>query len=152
MKMFTTAVLVATCVIYSGCGSSTPEKARTAAVPAYVATANAICTKQLAHLASMPEPTTPEQSVSYLPVALSSMRGVASRLSTLHTRPPVTAELAAGLASSRKLAAVLSSFLHDLREGIVELSTFTTVETQSETLRKQIDEHFRRAGLVKCLQ
>jgi hypothetical protein len=150
-----TAALATVCALCAaGCGGSRAASASQASppVPVYVAAANAICARELAHLNSLPQPTTPEETVSYLPVALAAMRRVAGRLRMLHTRAPVTGELAGALASSRRLASMLGGFLHQMQEGTIELATLNRVKGQSETLKRQIDADFRRAGLVKCLQ
>ena len=120
--------------------------------PADIARADQFCTTQLAALARLPKPTTPEQAVAYLPHALAALHAESGRLRTLAAGGAGEGELRAAVADVDQLAALLSGFLHHLNTGIVELTTFGQVQAQSSALRSQIDAHFRRAGLKRCLQ
>ncbi len=135
------------CPLLAGCGAGSSS----AGAPAYVARGDQICATQLAALARLPKPTTPEQAVSYLPHALAALHAESGRLRTLAAGAG-EGELRAAVADVDRLAALLSGFLHHLNTGIVELTTFGQVQAQSSALRSQIDAHFRRAGLKRCLQ
>ena len=74
-----------------------------------------------------------------------------TRLSALEVPGSHKGELRAALGSVRSLGTVLGGFLHQLRAGTVELSTFEQVQSQSTTLRAQINGHFRQAGLNGCV-
>jgi hypothetical protein len=117
-----------------------------------VAAANAVCARQLAQLNRLAQPTTPEQAVSYLPQALTIMHRETGGLAALDPPASERAQVAAGVASARQLAALLQHFLHELKGGLVELSTFGRVQTQTGVLTAAIDAHFRQAGLVACVQ
>jgi hypothetical protein len=139
------SALALACSALVACGSSAPA-------PAYVAQANHICATQLALLNAMNQPATPDQAVSYLPRALAIMRRENAQLSALHATPVKRAALDSALTGQRRLAAVLTRFLHQLRAGIVELTTFSHVQQVSDRLRTQINASFRRAGLPRCVQ
>ena len=132
------------CGLLAGCGSSASQ------TPRYAVAANAICTEQLAQLHRLAQPTTLEQTVAYLPRALAIISRETSALATLNPTPSTRAQFTAALASSRQLAGVLTSFLHQLHSGMVQFATFTQVETQSSALREALDSHFRHAGLTRC--
>jgi hypothetical protein len=139
----------------AGCGgssSSSSSGGSDSSPSAYVGQGNAICTQELARLNGLTQPTTPEQAVIYLPKALRIMERETARLAALDPAAPGRGELAAGLASARQLAAVLQRFLNKLRGGLVEISIFAQVQTQSATLRANLDQHFRRAGLGRCAE
>jgi RecG-like helicase len=132
------------CGLLAGCGSATSQ------TPAYVAEGNAICTEQIAQLHRLVQPTTLEQTVTYLPRALAIIQRETSALATLTPTPAERTEFAAALASSRQLATLLRTFLHQLHSGMVQFATFSQVETQSSALREALDAHFRHAGLTQC--
>jgi uncharacterized protein involved in exopolysaccharide biosynthesis len=132
--------------LVAGCGGAASS------TPKYVAAANAICTEQLAQLGRLPQPTTPEQAVSYLPRALAIMRRETTGLASLDPVGSGRAQLAAALADTQQLAAVLRRFLDQLQAGIVEINTLSQVQTQANELRSQIDTHFRQAGLARCAE
>jgi hypothetical protein len=90
--------------------------------------------------------------VSYLPKALMIMQRETNGLAALDPPASERAQVAAGLASARQLAALLRRFLHELRGGLVELSTFAQVQTQTGTYRADLDAHFRQAGLARCAE
>jgi hypothetical protein len=143
------------CLLLGGCGGSAspPAPARpTSSSAQYLAAANAVCARQLAQLNKLAQPTTPEQAVSYLPHALVIMHRETSGLAAL--APPVSerAQVEAGVASTRQLTVLLQRFLHELKGGLVELSTFGRVQTQTGALTAAINAHFRQAGLVACAQ
>ncbi len=138
----------------AGCGGSSSSSSRGpgSSPPAYVAQGNAICTQELARLNALTRPTTPDQAVIYLPKALRIMERETARLTALNPPASEPRELSAGLASARQLTALLHRFLDTLRGGLVELRTFGQVQTQSATLRADLDAHFRRAGLERCAE
>jgi hypothetical protein len=147
MKSRQIITLLATqCALLCGCGSST------SAPPAYVAAGNSLCVKELGQLNRLHRPSTPEQALSYLPRALAIMRSETGGLAALH--PPASGQhqFAAALTDTRELATVLSSFLHQLRGGIVQFTTFATVQTRSIALTKQLDTRFRQVGLTRCAE
>jgi hypothetical protein len=142
------------CLLLAGCGrasSSHPASSPAAsAPPTFVASANAICAQQLAQLDKLPQPTTPEGAVSYLPQALAIMHSETTRLTALQVPASDRAQLNAGLASAGQLADLLRSFLGKLKSGMLEVSTFGQVQTQSDALKADVDAHFRQAGLQWC--
>jgi hypothetical protein len=140
------ALLVVACGVLAGCGGATSK------APRYVAAANAICSAELRQLRALGQPSTPDQAISYLPKALTIISSETRRLATLNPPASNRPELTSALASERQLAAVLGRFLHALRSGTVELSTFSQVQTQSATLKSSLDAHFRQAGLALCTQ
>ena len=146
-----TVVTGAACLFLAGCGGSGSSPA-VSAPRAYLASANAICSEQLAELNKLPQPTTPEGATSYLPKALAIMQSEATQLTALQMPEDKRAQVKAGLASAGELAAVLRGFLHKLRSGIVEVSTFGQVEARSDALKAEIDAHFRQAGLERCTE
>ena len=133
-------------VLLAGCGASTQSSASAR----YVAQGNRICTTQLALLHRLPMPTTPEQAIDYLPHALTIMHRENVQLRTIDPASSKQTELNAALVDTDRLTALLSRFLHSLKTGVVELTTFGQVEGQSSVLRSQIDAEFRRAGLTRC--
>jgi hypothetical protein len=132
--------------LLAACGSSSSPP------PAYVARANQICATQEAVLARLPRPTTPEQAVTYLPHLLAVLHAERTQLSALDPGAAGRSELDASLGDVSRLSALLSGFLHHLKTGLVELTTFSQVQAQSDALRTQLDAHFRRAGLARCVQ
>jgi hypothetical protein len=141
------AALALACAPLAGCGGSGSGQ------PQYVAAADAICSTQLAQLNRLPQPTTPTEAVSYLPEAITIMRRETAELATVRPDAAHRAQLADALAGARALAATLARLLHQLRSGtILELSSFVQVQSQSEALRAQIDAHFRRADLARCVE
>jgi hypothetical protein len=157
------ALLGVACLPFAGCGGSAPSSPAGSASSSspvvsasesarYMAAANAVCTKQLAQLNRLAQPTTPEQAVAYLPQALVIMHREMSGLAALEPPPSERAQVAAGEASVMRLAALLQRFLHELKGGLVELSTFGQVQTQTGALTAAVDAHFRQAGLVRCAQ
>ena len=83
--------------------------------------------------------------------AVGVLRRETDQLATLDSVGPKRAEFAAALASTRRLADVLGSFLHQLRSGVVELVAYTQVQTDSRALTAEINAHFRQAGLTRCV-
>src|ERR1700693_955825 len=144
MRLGAVLAMVA-CGACGGCGSSASAR------PAYVAAANAICTVQLAQLNKLSQPTTAGQAIVYISRAIAIMRRETDQLATLDSVGPKRAEFAAALASTRRLADVLGSFLHQLRSGVVELVAYTQVQTDSRALTAEINAHFRQAGLTRCV-
>jgi len=148
--------IVAACLLLAGCGGSggstpTTSTAQSASTsPTFVAAADAICSRQLAQLNTLPRPTTPEGALTYLPQALAPMRREVTALETLKAPASEQAQFAAGLASARELSTVLGDLLHKLRSGIVEIAALTGLQTQSEVLRADISAHFHSAGLTQC--
>lgn len=136
------------CPLLAGCGAGSSS----ASPPAQIARGDQICATQLASLARLPQPTTPDQAVAYLPHLLSVLHTESAQLRALAPAAASQGELRAALTDSGGLAALLGGFLHHLKTGIVELSTFGAVQTQSSALRTQMDVHFRRAGLARCAQ
>ena len=157
------ALLGVGCLLFAGCGgsasSSSPADSASASSSGvsasssarYLAAGNAICTKQLARLNKLAQPTSAEQAASYLPKALVIMRRETSELAALDPPVPVRAQVTAGLASAERLAALLHRFLHELKGGLVELSTFGRVQAQTGALRADVNAHFRQAGLTRCV-
>lgn len=142
--------------LLAGCGTTSPRtatsKASTSHAPSYLTAGNAICEEQLTQLNRLKQPTTPAQTVSYLPRALAIMKREGAKLGALHTRDSGGSELAAALASARRLTALLTGFLDELHRGMVEFAALTTVQSQSMAMRAQIDSHFRQAGLPRCVE
>jgi hypothetical protein len=136
------------CPLLAGCGAGSSS----AHAPAYVARGDQICATQLAALARLPRPTTPDQAVSYLPHVLATLRAESTQLRALDPAAASEGELRAALTETGRLAKLLPGFLAHLRTGIVELTAFGALQTQSGALRTQIDAHFRRAGLTRCSQ
>lgn len=132
-------------VILAGCGGSNKQQAR------YVAHGSAICRQALAQLHSTPEPTTPAQAIAFLPRAITIIERQVASLGSLEVPASHQTELHAALGSVKSLGTVLQRFLHELRAGTVELSTFQQVQTQSNSLRAQINSQFRQAGLSACV-
>ncbi|HEV2982242.1 MAG TPA: hypothetical protein VGX51_12485 [Solirubrobacteraceae bacterium] len=142
------AALALICAVVAGCGGSSGPNAQE---KQFVAQANAICAQELAVLNKTPEPTSPTQAIGYLPKALAIIQRQSTRLQALSVPASKRAELEAALASGRQLGVLLEGFLRKLHAGSFELATFTQVQTQSVTLREQINAHFRQAGLASCL-
>lgn len=132
-------------VLLVGCGGS--GKRHTT----YVARGNAICREALVELHRTPEPTTPAQAISFLPRAITIIERQVASLAALDVPASNRGDLDAALGSVRSLGIVLQRFLHQLRAGTVELSTFEQVQAQTNTLRAQIKGHFRQAGLSACV-
>jgi hypothetical protein len=154
-RMHVTALFGAACLLLAGCGASTsshPASAPQAAPPAYVATGDAICAKQLTALNKLTQPSTPEGALSYLPKALTIMQRETGQLAVLDPSASRRAAFAAALASAHQLETVLRRFLRQMQAGVVEISTFSKVQSQSEALRADINAHFRQAGLTRCAQ
>jgi len=143
-------------LLLAGCaGAKAPApRARSAASPAptYAATGNAICAEQLAALNRLPQPATAEQTIAYLPPALTIMRRETTRLAALDRPGAGTAKLDAALTSTRALSTLLQRLLHELKHGMVELAALATVQTKSTAMRAQIDARFREAGLPRCAE
>ena len=112
---------------------------------------NAICAQELAVLSRTPEPTSPQQAIGYLPKAIAIIQRQSARLEALSVPASKRADLAAALGTGRQLGVILVRFLHQLRAGTYELATFSQVQSQSVTLREQINAHFRKAGLTRCV-
>jgi hypothetical protein len=142
------AALSLVCAVVAGCGGSSGPSAQE---KQFVAQANAICTQELAVLAKTPEPTSPTAAISYLPKALAIIQRQGARLSALNAPASKRAEVQAALASGQQLGTLLAGFLQKLRSGSFELATFSQVQSQSVTLRQQINAHFRKAGLTSCV-
>ena len=142
------ATVALICAAIAGCGGSSGPSAQE---KQFVAQANAICAQELAVLNKTPEPTSPTEAIGYLPKALATIQRQATRLQALSVPASKRAELQAALASGQQLGALLQGFLGKLRSGAFELATFTQVQTQSVTLREQINAHFRKAGLTSCV-
>jgi hypothetical protein len=149
MSRFATfAALALICAAAAGCGGSSGPSAQE---KQFVAQANAICRQELAVLNKTPEPTSPTQAIGYLPKALAIIQRQSARLQALSVPASKRAELQAALASGRQLGTLLEGFLRKLQSGSFELATFTQVQSQSVTLREQINAHFRKAGLTSCV-
>jgi hypothetical protein len=142
------AALALICAAVAGCGGSSGPSAQE---KQFVAQANAICAQELAVLNKTPEPTSPTQAIGYLPKALAIIQRQSARLQALSVPAAKRPELEAALGSGRQLGTLLEGFLRKLRSGSFELATFTQVQTQSVTLREQINAHFRKAGLTSCV-
>jgi hypothetical protein len=142
-RRLTIAALSLAAGVLAGCGGSGPP-------PRYAANGDAICARQLAALHRLPQPTTPEQAVSYLPHALTIMARERAGLQALAAPAGRRAALTAALSDSRQLAAILTHFLRHLRSGMVELDVFSQVQRSSDALRAQLDADFRHAGLGAC--
>jgi hypothetical protein len=136
------------CAAVAGCGGSSGPSAQE---KQFVAQANAICAQELAVLNKTPEPTSPTQAIGFLPKAIAIIQRQSARLQALSVPASKRAELQAALGSGRQLGRLLEGFLRKLRSGSFELATFTQVQTQSVTLREQINAHFRKAGLTSCV-
>jgi hypothetical protein len=146
-----TVVMGVACVLLAGCGGSSSSPAASAP-PAYLASANAICSQQVGKLDKLPQPTTPEGATSYLPKALAIMQIEETQLTALRVPADKQAQLKAGLASEEELSKVLSGLLHKLRSGIVEISSLGELQTRSNALKADVDAHFRQAGLDRCAE
>jgi hypothetical protein len=138
------ALLGAGSLLVARCGASAPPPS------SYLTAGNAICGAGLAQLNRLARPATPEAAISYLPRVLAIMERQRSRLSALTVPARMRAEFAAGLAGQGQLAALLRHVLRQLQAGIVEVGTFLRVESQSDSLRSEINRHFRDAGLGRC--
>jgi hypothetical protein len=130
----------------AGCGSSSQ---RSAPAP-YIAQANAICRSQLARLRHLEQPTTPAQAIDYLPPALAIMRSETRMLGALDPPAGARAKLAAAVAGTRQLSAVLQQFLGRLQHGLVEFAVLASVQMRSARIRAAIDTRFHEAGLTAC--
>jgi hypothetical protein len=147
-RIASVATLGLVCAALAGCGGSSGPSAQE---KQFVAQANAICTQELAVLSKTPEPTSPTQAIGYLPKALAIIQRQSARLQALSVPASKRGELQAALASGTQLGTLLEGFLRKLHSGSFDLATFTQVQTQSVTLREQINAHFRKAGLTSCL-
>ena len=149
MTRFASAAAIgAICAVLAGCGGSSGPSAQE---KQFVAQANAICAQELAVLSKTPEPTSPTQAIGYLPKALAIIQRQSARLQALSVPASKRGELQAALASGTQLGTLLEGFLRKLHSGSFDLATFTQVQTQSVTLREQINAHFRKAGLTSCI-
>lgn len=142
------AAIALICAAVAGCGGSSGPSAQE---KQFVAQANAICAQELAVLSKTPEPTSPTEAIGYLPKAIAIIQRQSERLESLSAPASKRGELQAALASGRQLGTLLEGFLRKLHSGSFELATFTQVQTQSVTLREQINAHFRKAGLASCV-
>jgi hypothetical protein len=138
--------------LLAGCGGSTHASTARAPDARYVAEGNAICAKQLARLSKAPRPTTPEQTIAYLPTAITTMHAEVSALRTLDPPGAAHAELAAALTGTSQLADMLARLLGELRHGTVEFTQLGSVEHRSTTMRALLDARFRQVGLTSCAQ
>jgi len=143
-RTFMVVLLGVPALLLIGCGGSSAKPS------AYVSAGDAICTSQLAQLNRLPRPSTPEGAVSYLPQALAILQRERGRLAALDPPAPARAQFAAGLAGQGQLAALLGHVYHQLETGLVEIGTFSRVQTESDTLRADITAHLKRAGLARC--
>jgi hypothetical protein len=139
------------CLLLAGCGGSSSSPAASAP-PAYLASADAICSAQLAKLNKLTQPTTPEGASTYLPKALAIMQSEQTELTALQVPADKRAQLKAGLVSEGELSNVLRGLLHKLRSGVVEISSFGEVQARSAALKADVDAHFREAGLDGCAE
>jgi hypothetical protein len=146
-----TVVMGVAYLLLAGCGGSHSSPSASAP-PAYLASADAICSEQLGKLSRLPQPTTPEGATSYLPKALAIMQSEVSRLTALQVPADKQAQLKAGLASEGELSNVLRGLLHKLKSGIVEISSFGELQARSDALKADVDAHFRQAGLERCAE
>lgn len=146
-----TVVMGVSCLLLAGCGGSSTSP-HASGPPSYLASANAICSVQLAKLDRLPQPTTPEGATSYLPKALAIMQSEQTQLTALQLPANREAQLKAGLASEGELASVLSGLLHKLRSGIVAISSLGQIQARSDTLKADVDAHLRQAGLERCVE
>ena len=145
------ALLTAASLLLAACGSSSPSTHGAASPhPEFVPAADAICARELAKINGLPRPTTPQQAVSYLPQALRIMQRETGELAALEPPASQRAQLDASIERTRQLAALLRGFLHELRSGVVEISTFAQVQSQSGALQADINARFRQAGLTAC--
>ena len=142
-----TVLVALTCAALAGCGGSGED----AKVKKFIAAGNAICAQELAVLSKTPEPTSPQAAIGYLPKAIAIIQRQSARLEALSVPASKRADLAAALGTGRQLGVILVRFLHQLRSGTYELATFSQVQSQSVTLREQINAHFRKAGLTRCV-
>jgi hypothetical protein len=141
------ATLALSCAAFAGCGGGGSD----AKEKKFIAAANAICAQELAVLNKAPEPTTPAQAIDYLPKAIGIIQHQSARLAALEVPASKRADLTAAVSTGRQLGDVLTRFLHQLRAGSFDLTTFTQVQSQSVALREQINAHFRKAGLSRCI-
>jgi hypothetical protein len=132
--------------LLAGCGrGASAEEAR------FVAEANAICAQEVAILNRSREPTSPTQAIGYLPKAIAIIERESGRLAALAAPASKRGEVQAAIGAGRQLGAVLARFLRQLRTGSYELATFAQVQQQSTALRDQMNAHFRKAGLGRCV-
>lgn len=143
------ALLIAGVTLLCGCGGSSSSSA-SAQMARYVAAGNAICVKELTELSKAPEPTTPAQAVEYLPRDIAIIRRESDRLAALEPPAAKRPELDAVVARGRRLGTLLDGFLHKLKTEAIELTTLAEVQSQSDTLRSQINHDFQQAGLSRC--
>jgi hypothetical protein len=148
-KRGSTTALALSCALLAGCGGA--GTGPSAQEKQFVAAANAICAQELAVLNKTPEPTLPQQAIGYLPKAIAVIQRQSGRLEALNVPASKRADLASAVGSGRQLGVILTGFLHQLHTGKYELATFAQVQSQSITLREQINAHFSKAGLTRCL-
>lgn len=151
------ALSLLACGLLAGCGATTPAVPTSPTSPAsrgasYLAAGSAICAEQVAQLNRLPRPSTPEQTVAFLPPALAIMRHEVARLGALDPPGSGGVELAAALTSTRHLTTLLARLLHELRHGMVEFAALAKVQTQTAAMRAQVDARFRQAGLPRCAE
>jgi len=137
-------------LLAGGCGGGTHTATAPAAPPRYVAEGNAICARQLARLDRLPHPTTPEQTIAYLPSALTAMRNEIAGLRVLDPPGAARSQLAGAMADTKRLSALLAHLLHELQHGTVEFAQLGVVQSTSTAIRAQLDARFRRVGLTSC--
>jgi hypothetical protein len=118
--------------------------------PAWLARGNALCAAQARRLQGRARPSTPEQTIAYLPSALSAMHDDVAGLEALGAGRPGRTKLAAALASMRLLEGLLRRFLSELRDGMVGFTQLGQIQRQSTILHAQLDARFRAAGLPSC--
>jgi hypothetical protein len=118
--------------------------------PAWLARGNALCAAQARRLQGRAHPSTPEQTIAYLPAALSAMHDDVAGLEALGAGRPGHTKLAAAIASMRQLEGLLRHFLSELRDGMVGFTELGQIQRQSAALHAQLDARFRAAGLPSC--
>jgi hypothetical protein len=118
--------------------------------PAYLTRGNALCAAQARRLQGRARPSTPEQTIAYLPSALSAMHDDVAGLEALGAGRPGRTRLAAAVASMRLLEGLLRRFLSELRDGMVGFTQLGQIQRQSTILHAQLDARFRAAGLPSC--
>jgi len=138
-------LLTVVCGALCGCGGTSARPA------AYVAAGNEICAGQVTQLHHLHRPSTPEQALSYLPHVLAIMHTETGKLAALDPPASTQAQFASALTDSRELSAILTRFLQQMRAGIVQLTTFATVQTESIALSKRLNARFRSVGLTRCV-
>ncbi|HYB24171.1 MAG TPA: hypothetical protein VED41_10260 [Solirubrobacteraceae bacterium] len=141
------------CALLTGCAGTSGRTPTTASgPPPYVAEGNSICAAQLAPLRRLARPTTPEQAIAYLPSTLKVFRREVASLRKLDPPGAAHRQLAAALAGTDRLTALMARVLHELRAGTVEFSKLVDDRRRSVAMRAQLAAHFRQAGLTRCAQ